>query len=637
MNRRRRRSSDPTLVDLGHGSIKVIEGERGFELDLVRSPEGELTRETLDKTRAAFEQFWSSSGRRAGSRTVVCAVPASGVSLRGLEIPAVNAAETEQMVALQVEREFPLPPEEMAWGYRLGEAHGADASAAQPATVAALRRDTLLELHQLFQPLDCRVEFSLGALAGQALCPPATGLSALLDLGRTRSELLLFQDDMPVGMRTLNWGGQSLTRAIAKALGVDDADAESKKLAWSSGRGAGTDDATLSAIVGQSLEELSKELRESWRLSSARASARLNGHTGLQPETGFPRRISIAGRGAALPGLIGRIESLFPGVPVEPLRFEDGLGRSAVTTGLEKQMAQSDSSLGGLFILRTQADPSRQVTTAAERGISGRWIAAAAALLVFALLGPYWGPLFRLSALQSRSDEAKMALGVDETFPRRIAFLDKLDGSRIQAVDVLEAIRRVSTADLRVDYLSLTPKGDFQLRGSSGSVEAVHQLRQDLSAMDFKDPVLPENEADENGVVRFRMKGRVGRLNLAAVPERVKGDAVPDVVPTPAKTETPPAVEVVATPDETPVTPTSDTPEGGATAAAPPGESAAAEGTPDPEADGAAESPPESSPVIVSPGSGITLPGGVIIESGGADIPPEVMEELMKQLQKGGG
>lgn len=540
MNRGRRRGrsrESAAIVDLGHRSLKVLDGERGLELAIERSDDGTLTDASLQRTREELTRFFGAKGRRGSS--VICAVPAAGVSLRGFDLPPVGKTETDQLVALQIEREFPLPPSQMAWGYRVGESANGTTRAAEPrrATVAALRRESLDEVRELFR--DIRpVEFALGALAGWSLCSSRDGLSVLLDLGRDRSELLLVRSDSPVGLRSLAWGGDRVTRAIASALSVDEAEAERLKLEWSR-RGGQADpahverDGALEGAVTRSLQELERSLTENWQASRARLTARMNGSSGLVGEPGLPQQVFLSGRTAELPGVARVLEAVFPGVPVESVEVPAGPGHSAVTRGLREQLAGE----AGPIVLQLEDEPERATRKTTERPIG--WWVTAAVLLVGVLVGPYLGPILSLDSVTERAEEARAALGSSGEIPSKIAFLETIESNQVPAFQVLEAIRRVSSVDLRIDELIITTNGAFELRGQLNDRVGVHALREDLSSMNFEN--LTPELAEEDGKVRFEMRGRVGNLRLDAVDEREKGEPVPDPIvkeePSPAKDE----------------------------------------------------------------------------------------------------
>ena len=103
--------------EIGTRWVKGVDADGGFEFALERQPDGRLTPDCKQKLGTALKQFvkrkaWQPSGR------AICAVGASGVSLRRLSVPAAGRDQFQRLLLLQIEKEFPLPPDELAWGCR---------------------------------------------------------------------------------------------------------------------------------------------------------------------------------------------------------------------------------------------------------------------------------------------------------------------------------------------------------------------------------------------------------------------------------------------------------------------------------------------------------------------------------------
>ena len=125
-----------------------------------------------------------------------------------------------RLLALQIESEFPLPPDELAWGYgQIGQAGPAskDANGKQGFLVAAIKRAALDDYLKIFADCGASPVFTLAALARSYVCPRTPGAYAVLDLGQRSSELAIFEDGLPTALRVLPWGGQNLAPAPAEA------------------------------------------------------------------------------------------------------------------------------------------------------------------------------------------------------------------------------------------------------------------------------------------------------------------------------------------------------------------------------------------------------------------------------------
>jgi Tfp pilus assembly PilM family ATPase len=315
-------------LDLGYNSLKVLLHGRGLEIPLERSPGGKYDTESKETVTRQLQGFLGSS---RGVRRAVCAVPARGVSLRSLTIPRASKEETRKLLALQVEKEFPLPPEEIAWGYVAedeapGAGNGArkDAGSLQEVAILAVRRRLLAEYAALLEGCGVRATFQLGALATSAVCPAAGGNGSVLDIGRTHSELLVLEDGKARLLRSFSWGGESVTQAIGEALKIGRDEAEELKRAWkvSADEKAGSGPA-LSAAIATAVNDLLRLIQEAWPPRSS--------GNGARP----PSMLFLAGGGSQLPGLDEKVaRSLGEGVTCKVLKLERAPGLSSATLGL---------------------------------------------------------------------------------------------------------------------------------------------------------------------------------------------------------------------------------------------------------------------------------------------------------------
>jgi len=210
--------------DFGLGSVKVLWEGRGLELPLERKPDGTLTDDCRQRVAEGLRRFLGTGER--GAVPASCGVAARGVSLRRIDIPPVGRDEVPRILALQVEKEFPLSLEQLAWGYLLdGEPTNGAAPAGNGAArslraiVAAVRRNVLDDYGRLLSGCGIRPVFIPGALAAAATCAAGQGAAMVLDIGRTHSEVLTLEDGRPTAVRSLPWGAGDLEVAPAAPPG----------------------------------------------------------------------------------------------------------------------------------------------------------------------------------------------------------------------------------------------------------------------------------------------------------------------------------------------------------------------------------------------------------------------------------
>jgi hypothetical protein len=210
--------NSPTLfVEISQTSFKALHGDDGLEFTLDRHESGRLTPDCSERLISSLRVFLKRGPWQLRMRAV-CAIGARGVSIRRIVLPACPKEELESLLVLQIEREFPLSPGEMAWGYRLipGSATPRNgAPATQELLVIAVKREVIDDYSRIFA--DCGLDpvFTIGALARSALCPSAPASYSVLDVTPSHSELVSFENGVPSAIRTFPWGSDEIDRKIA--------------------------------------------------------------------------------------------------------------------------------------------------------------------------------------------------------------------------------------------------------------------------------------------------------------------------------------------------------------------------------------------------------------------------------------
>ncbi len=270
-------------LEIGQDSLKALSGENGLELPLEREPGGRLTEACKAKLIPALEKFIN---RRSWLPRVraFCAIGARGVSLRRLAIPPASREESRRLLLLQIESEFPLPPDELAWGHRPIRTNGPGESATQESLVVAVKKEVVDQYAEILSRCGINPVFTLAAMARSHLCPPSAGPYAILDVGDKTSEWIAFDNGIPTAVRTLAWG-ESSPEPPEDALGP-----------------------------------LAKSL---------------NGASGA--------KLFLTGRGGAVQDRL--VQLLGGNVVCEPLRMASGPGRSAAILGLKKSVEENADPL----------------------------------------------------------------------------------------------------------------------------------------------------------------------------------------------------------------------------------------------------------------------------------------------------
>jgi hypothetical protein len=209
-------NSTPVFIEINANTLKAVRASETVELPLERAGDGSLIAACRVKLVTNLGKFvgrksWQPRGR------AYCAIAANGLILRQFSLPLAGG-NFQQLLRLQIESEFPLPPEELAWGWRpLAQSPGK-----QEVLVAAVRKEIIAEYAAVLTAAGLNPVFTPAALARNELCPATTGSHAILEIGGLSSELALFKDGVAESVRMLAWGRDNLEAApgsVAKVFG----------------------------------------------------------------------------------------------------------------------------------------------------------------------------------------------------------------------------------------------------------------------------------------------------------------------------------------------------------------------------------------------------------------------------------
>ncbi len=206
-------------LEIGRDFLRAAQNGSRVELLLEREPDGSLTAATREKIASGLGAFVNKKSFQPRVRAY-CAIGANGVSLRRLSLPVTAKEKFDQVLRLQIEAEFPLAPDELAWGYQALPA--SRIAGKQEVLVAAVKREVIGEYRGVLTACGLEPVFTLAALARNFLCPQPSGTHALLDIGSQRLELVIFEKGIPTAIRLLAAGAEaSLPDIIAKTAGAN--------------------------------------------------------------------------------------------------------------------------------------------------------------------------------------------------------------------------------------------------------------------------------------------------------------------------------------------------------------------------------------------------------------------------------
>jgi general secretion pathway protein L len=348
-------------LDLGTYSVKAVGLSttlRGFQLTGFweeRLPEA-VGEQSLEQRQAAAAQALLARGLHPD--TVVCGVPGASTVTRLLRLPFTDHKKIDQVLPYELGEQIPFDLDEVVFDHQVvGTTEGGT-----DVLVAAMRKVELTALIATLKAvgIDPRV-MCLDTLPFVYLAQHAhsgeRGPYAIVDLGHARTSVTVLGEGALQYVRTLARGGQQVTEAIARDLGVTAAEAEDVKHryggwepgAWTGGESAS---AQIQAAVDKALRPLLGELRQTFQAHAALHRGRVEKVLlcgGTSRLRGVDSMLA-AGLGVevdALRPLQGPFASFAgPSVPADVLPKALALGLRAFSGGRAPQMNLRKGELG---------------------------------------------------------------------------------------------------------------------------------------------------------------------------------------------------------------------------------------------------------------------------------------------------
>lgn len=200
------------LADISFEEFKLLDGDRSFRFALERDAHGGITPVSREQLVQKLREFFKGNLFRSRPE-VICAIPLSGVTLRRITMPPADKNEFGQMLLLQIEKEFPIPPEELAWG-------AVETNASGEKAIFAVKKELLEPYRRIFEEVGCKVRFSVAAWARLGAVPRGNGSGNfwLIDLLSDRSEWVKVENGLPSQVRIVSGKTEELSSALQREL-----------------------------------------------------------------------------------------------------------------------------------------------------------------------------------------------------------------------------------------------------------------------------------------------------------------------------------------------------------------------------------------------------------------------------------
>lgn len=268
----------PIGLDIGSSAVRaaqVRQGKQGASLERIGQVllpagavrDGEIV--DADTVIQALRHLWKTA--KLKGRKVSVGLANQQVVVRRLDLPFMTEDELRTSLPLQIDGQIPIPVDEAVLDFcYLGEGvNDAGDPTVRILAVAALKTmvDELMAVVQQAKLEPVGVDLDAFA-ALRSLTPP--GIFAddtaemLVDVGGTITDLVVHQNGSPHFVRTVLFGGQNVTAALAEQLDITSEDAERLKMDISDVEpAAGSDEELAADIVRAQSSRLIDELKGS--------------------------------------------------------------------------------------------------------------------------------------------------------------------------------------------------------------------------------------------------------------------------------------------------------------------------------------------------------------------------------------
>jgi len=509
-------------VEIGQSSLKVLNGEGGLDFPLDRQENGRLTRLCREQLTRSLHGFLKRKRWQPRMRAL-CAIGARGVSLRRLTLPTATNEEFQRLLRLQIESEFPLPPDQLAWGYRRVRKEDRlpdGPNSRQELIVVAVKKEFIEEYSDIFSECGVNPVFTLAAFTRGRIWPQPGGSYAVLDVGHSQSEWMSFENGAPNALRLLPWGIDNITRAIENRLGISHGEAEQLKINLDPRNE--TDDETGQKVrnaVEAELDLLAESIRSTWP----------------------GQKIYLTGKSARELDLAPRlVKRLGDGVACEHWASVPDEDRSAAILGLE-QPGEKNAEPPPLLIHVGEAKSGEPLS----RPAPWKWAALAVLLTIGLISLPYAETFLMKPRLSRRLAALKVEKQRLPAIDRELRFLQYLKDNQPPYLEALAIVANAVQPGTRFDSVSMNRRGDLALRGFMRDSQQVVDFRSKLINSGYFSTVVVEeqNPTPDRQKVNLRIsaqwKQTPGRESMSIAPPVAEFEK-PKAVGTEVKSNAPP-------------------------------------------------------------------------------------------------
>ncbi len=254
-------------LDIGSSCIKAVELTRD-KYDHVITGYAQIDVHNEAARQDAIAELMQAAKFR--TKRIATAVSGKNVVFRYITMPEMGEEKMLQAVRFEADKYIPFDVDEVELGAQKLESVTEDGGKGEMKVLLVAAKKAVVQDHSRMltelglQPVCVGVDgfalgnaWELGDMVNPGIQEPGRTV-ALVDVGATKASINILRDNLTCFAREVPIGGQDLTNAIARRLGVEPTQAEDLK------REPGDQLSIVQEAVGQTLEDLGNEINLSF-------------------------------------------------------------------------------------------------------------------------------------------------------------------------------------------------------------------------------------------------------------------------------------------------------------------------------------------------------------------------------------
>src|SRR3989344_7209103 len=265
----------PFGLDLSDLSVKVVhlnpegKGNRMRSFGSAEIAQGAMVDGEILKPEVVVEAI-RKAVRKAGpkkitTRKVNCSLPETKAFLRIVSIPTMKEEEVREAIKWAMEANIPMPIEEVYYDWQILEQQFEKKSKNMNVLVVAVARTVVDQFVSVLEDAGLDIfglEIESIAQARSLLNQKQKNTTLIIDIGDRRTSFLIAHDFVPSFTSSIPLSGESFTDAIAKAMGISQAEAEKVKIHYGIGSSLKNDHVftAVRPVVDNLISEIKKSI-----------------------------------------------------------------------------------------------------------------------------------------------------------------------------------------------------------------------------------------------------------------------------------------------------------------------------------------------------------------------------------------